>query len=35
MVNVFAGNYKLDDIGKVYDRVADCKVRFRAVIRMN
>jgi D-arabinose 1-dehydrogenase-like Zn-dependent alcohol dehydrogenase len=27
--------YKLDDIAKAYDRVAEGKVRFRAVITMN
>ena len=34
-VKVIAETYKLDDIGKAYDRVADGKVRFRAVITMN
>jgi alcohol dehydrogenase len=34
-VKVVAETYKLDDIGKAYDRVADGKVRFRAVITMN
>jgi alcohol dehydrogenase len=34
-VRVVAETYKLDDIGKAYDRVADGKVRFRAVITMN
>jgi len=34
-VKVIAETYKLDDIGQAYDRVADGKVRFRAVITMN
>ncbi|HXW99857.1 MAG TPA: alcohol dehydrogenase catalytic domain-containing protein [Candidatus Acidoferrales bacterium] len=34
-VKVVAETYKLDDIGQAYDRVADGKVRFRAVITMN
>jgi alcohol dehydrogenase len=34
-VKVVAETYKLDDIGKAYDRVAEGKVRFRAVITMN
>jgi alcohol dehydrogenase len=34
-VKVLAETYKLDDIGKAYDRVAEGKVRFRAVITMN
>ena len=34
-VRVVAETYKLDDIGKAYDRVAEGKVRFRAVITMN
>jgi alcohol dehydrogenase len=34
-VKVMAETYKLDEIGKAYDRVADGKVRFRAVITMN
>ncbi|HKI26064.1 MAG TPA: alcohol dehydrogenase catalytic domain-containing protein [Candidatus Sulfotelmatobacter sp.] len=34
-VKVVAETYKLDEIGKAYDRVADGKVRFRAVITMN
>lgn len=34
-VKVVAETYKLDDIGKAYDRVSDGKVRFRAVITMN
>jgi alcohol dehydrogenase len=34
-VKVVAETYKLDDIGKAYDRVADGKVRFRAVVTMN
>ena len=34
-VKVIAETYKLDDIAKAYDRVADGKVRFRAVITMN
>lgn len=33
-VKVVAETYKLDDIGKAYDRVAEGKVRFRAVITM-
>jgi D-arabinose 1-dehydrogenase-like Zn-dependent alcohol dehydrogenase len=31
-VKVMAETYKLDEIGKAYDRVVDGKVRFRAVI---
>ena len=31
-VKVVAKTYKLDDIGKAYDRVAEGKVRFRTVI---
>ena len=34
-VKVVAETYKLDDVVKAYDRVADGKVRFRAVITMN
>jgi len=34
-VKVVAETYKLDEIGRAYDRVADGKVRFRAVITMN
>jgi len=34
-VKVMAETYKLDEIGKAYDRVADGKVRFRAVITMS
>jgi len=34
-VKVMAETYKLDEISKAYDRVADGKVRFRAVITMN
>jgi D-arabinose 1-dehydrogenase-like Zn-dependent alcohol dehydrogenase len=34
-VKVVEEIYKLDEIGKAYDRVADGKVRFRAVITMN
>jgi D-arabinose 1-dehydrogenase-like Zn-dependent alcohol dehydrogenase len=34
-VKVVAETYKLDDIAKAYDRVAEGKVRFRAVITMN
>lgn len=34
-VKVIAETYKLDEIGKAYDRVAEGKVRYRAVIRMN
>jgi len=34
-VKVIAETYKLDDIGQAYDRVADGKVRFRAVITLN
>ena len=34
-VKVIAETYKLDDIVKAYDRVAEGKVRFRAVITMN
>ncbi len=34
-VKVVAETYKLDDINRAYDRVADGKVRFRAVITMN
>jgi D-arabinose 1-dehydrogenase-like Zn-dependent alcohol dehydrogenase len=34
-VKVVTETYKLDDIGKAYDRVAEGKVRFRAVITMN
>jgi len=34
-VKVVAETYKLDDIGKAYDRVAEGKVRFRAVITMS
>ena len=34
-VKVIAETYKLDDIGQAYNRVADGKVRFRAVITMN
>jgi alcohol dehydrogenase len=34
-VKVITETYKLDDIAKAYDRVADGKVRFRAVITMN
>ena len=34
-VKVVAETYKLDDINKAYDRVADGKVRFRAVITVN
>lgn len=34
-VKVIAEDYKLDDIGRAYQRVADGKVRFRAVITMN
>ena len=33
-VKVVEETYKLDEIGKAYDRVADGKVRFRAVITM-
>jgi alcohol dehydrogenase len=33
-VKVIAENFKLDDIGKAYDRVAQGTVRFRAVIEM-
>ena len=33
-VKVVAETYKLDDIGKAYDRVAEGKVRFRAVIQI-
>jgi alcohol dehydrogenase len=32
---VVAETYRLDEIGRAYDRVADGKVRFRAVITMN
>ena len=32
-VKVITETYSLDDIGKAYDRVADGKVRFRAVIK--
>jgi D-arabinose 1-dehydrogenase-like Zn-dependent alcohol dehydrogenase len=34
-VKVVAETYKLDEINRAYDRVADGKVRFRAVITMN
>lgn len=34
-VKVIAETYKLDDIGKAYDRVSEGKVRYRAVITMN
>lgn len=34
-VKVVAETYKLDQIAKAYDRVAEGKVRFRAVITMN
>jgi len=34
-VKVIAETYKLDEINKAYDRVADGRVRFRAVITMN
>jgi D-arabinose 1-dehydrogenase-like Zn-dependent alcohol dehydrogenase len=34
-VKVVAETYKLDEIAKAYDRVAEGKVRFRAVITMN
>jgi D-arabinose 1-dehydrogenase-like Zn-dependent alcohol dehydrogenase len=34
-VKVVAETFKLDDIGQAYDRVAEGKVRFRAVITMN
>ena len=34
-VKVVEEIYKLDDIAKAYDRVAEGKVRFRAVITMN
>jgi alcohol dehydrogenase len=34
-VKVVAEDYRLEDINKAYDRVADGKVRFRAVITMN
>jgi alcohol dehydrogenase len=34
-VKVVAETFKLDDINKAYDRVAEGKVRFRAVITMN
>ena len=34
-VKVVAETFKLDEIAKAYDRVADGKVRFRAVITMN
>jgi alcohol dehydrogenase len=34
-VKVVAETYKLDDVAKAYDRVAEGKVRFRAVITMN
>jgi alcohol dehydrogenase len=34
-VKVVAETYKLDEVVKAYDRVADGKVRFRAVITMN
>jgi D-arabinose 1-dehydrogenase-like Zn-dependent alcohol dehydrogenase len=34
-VKVIAETYKLDEITKAYDRVAEGKVRFRAVIRMD
>lgn len=34
-VKVMAETYKLDDIAKAFDRVAEGKVRFRAVITMN
>lgn len=34
-VKVVAEIYKLDQIGTAYDRVANGKVRFRAVITMN
>jgi len=34
-VKVMAETYKLDDVAKAYDRVAEGKVRFRAVITMN
>jgi D-arabinose 1-dehydrogenase-like Zn-dependent alcohol dehydrogenase len=34
-VKVVAETYKLAEIGKAYDRVAEGKVRFRAVITMN
>jgi len=34
-VKVVAETYKLDEINKAYDRVADGKVRFRAVITVN
>lgn len=33
-VKVIAETYELDEIGKAYDRVAEGKVRFRAVIKM-
>jgi len=34
-VKVVEETYKLDEIGKAYDRVAEGKVRFRAVITMS
>ena len=34
-VKVVTENYQLEEIGKAYERVADGKVRFRAVITMN
>ena len=34
-VKVVAETYKLDEIARAYDRVAEGKVRFRAVITMN
>ncbi len=34
-VKVIEETYKLDEIGKAYDRVAEGKVRYRAVITMN
>jgi alcohol dehydrogenase len=34
-VKVVAEEYKLDEIGRAYERVAEGKVRFRAVITMN
>ncbi len=34
-VKVVEEIYKLDDIAKAYERVAEGKVRFRAVITMN
>jgi alcohol dehydrogenase len=34
-VKVIAETYKLDEVGKAYDRVSEGKVRYRAVITMN